>query len=181
MSDVKRVFKWWWAWSHDRIENWLEEMEAQGWNLFHVDCIAVRFHFTKGKSRRMRYCTDYQPKIDPEYKNVFFDAGWELVYSENGWYIWRMEYQGTRPEAYSDVDSLIERNKRFIWIISMLCIVVPLQLIMSTIAVNDSHRLPDLIRFRYGAMAALIAFEGYMLIKFLQFDKALKRKKQLKK
>lgn len=36
MSEVKRVIKWWWAWSHEMIENWLEDMEAQGWNLYHV-------------------------------------------------------------------------------------------------------------------------------------------------
>lgn len=182
MREVKRVIKWWWACSQETVENWLEGMEARGWNLLQVDWLALRFHFMRGKPRQMRYCTDYQPKKDPEYRNVFQDAGWELVYStDKGWYIWRIPYEGARPEAYNDIDSLIERNKRFIWFAAILSVIVPLQFLMSTIAVNESHRLPDLITFRYSGLVLLIVFGGYILARLIGYDNALKNKKQLKK
>src|SRR5690606_33851686 len=54
------------------------------------------------------------------YTGLLKDAGWELMCSSAGWLIWRMPYEGLRPELYSDLDSLIERNNRIITVFGIL-------------------------------------------------------------
>lgn len=119
---TKSVTKWWWPWDLEGMEKWLEEMEAKGWFLLRVNSIASRFHFQESIPRRVRYCVDYQFKIKfgSEYMKLFEDAGWELVYLASGWYIWRKEYEGERPEIYTDVDSLMRRNRRLIAIFAFI-------------------------------------------------------------
>ncbi|NRF90914.1 DUF2812 domain-containing protein [Paenibacillus frigoriresistens] len=36
MNEIKKVFKWWSASQSEKIEYWLEDMEAQGWHLLRV-------------------------------------------------------------------------------------------------------------------------------------------------
>ena len=50
MEKIKNVWHWWWGWNTEKVENWLEEMEKNGWNLTKVDFFQVRFSFKKGKS-----------------------------------------------------------------------------------------------------------------------------------
>ncbi|WP_042164428.1 DUF2812 domain-containing protein [Paenibacillus gorillae] len=126
MSELKSQFKWWGGWEPDKIESWLEQREADGWQLVKVKGNGVRFQFQKGEPRKIRYCVDYQNKIDQAYISLFEEAGWELMYkgATNGWFIWRMAYEGDqRPEIYSDIDSLIERNKRFSTTLTVLLII----------------------------------------------------------
>ena len=49
MKEVKTVWHWWWGWNIEKVENWLEEMEKNGWNLIKVDFTKMRFKFKKGK------------------------------------------------------------------------------------------------------------------------------------
>jgi len=120
MINEKRVTKWWVSWEPEKIENWLEQEEAAGWHLQKVRRNVVRFHFQKGAPRKLRYCLDYQSDRDPSYKALFEEAGWEFVYSGGGWYIWRMPYDEVRPEIYSDLDSLIARNKRVLSVLTVV-------------------------------------------------------------
>jgi hypothetical protein len=111
MSKDKQVIKWWSSWNLEKIEKWLEQMESEGWQLTNISWKSLRFHFERGEPRKIRYGVDYQNKQDPNYVQLFEEAGWESVYSDSGWYIWRMPYTATRPEIYSDLDSLIAHNK----------------------------------------------------------------------
>ncbi|GGG76237.1 DUF2812 domain-containing protein [Paenibacillus radicis (ex Gao et al. 2016)] len=113
MREQKSEFKWWSNWAPEKLERWMEQKEATGWHLVRVSGNAIRFHYQKGEPRKMRYCVDYQNKVDGGYVSLFEEAGWTLVYKATGWYIWGMAYEGDqRPEIYTDSDSLIERNKR---------------------------------------------------------------------
>ena len=114
MNETKKVFKWWDGSQSETISAWLEDMEAQGWHLLRVNWNGLRFHFEKGAPRKMSYCVDFQPKADPTYKVLFKDTGWENIYSCIGWYIWRQPFTDTKPEIFTDIDSMIERNKRLI-------------------------------------------------------------------
>lgn len=103
----------WWGWNPEKVENWLEEMEMKGWNLYKVGVLGLRFIFKKGKSARVRYCADYQSSlVGDQYFNIFKDDGWELAWEGTGWYIWKKLYAEERPSIYTDISSLIERNNR---------------------------------------------------------------------
>lgn len=120
MTMTKKVFKWWDSSQSEKITAWLEDMEAQGWHLLHVNWNGLRFHFQKGAPRKMSYCVDYQTKIDKNYVGIFNDTGWDKIYSGAGWYIWRQSYQLVKPEIFTDIDSMIERNKRLIGVFTAI-------------------------------------------------------------
>jgi len=115
MNETKKVFKWWWGWNPEKIEKWLEEQELNGWNLEKTDDFGIRFWFRKGQSQKMAYRIDFQPKIREEYRQLFSDAGWQLVKRTNGgWYFWRQPYDEVKPEIFTDPESLIDRNRRLL-------------------------------------------------------------------
>jgi hypothetical protein len=111
---MKRVFKWWWAWNYEEIEDWLENMEAEGLRLVETRFSGVDFYFEKCTPTKARYCIDYQDKITPDYMTIIDDDGWKLYKVGAGWYILRKEYEHERPEFYTDFDGLIIRNKKLL-------------------------------------------------------------------
>ncbi len=107
-----KVFKWWWAWNFEEVEDWLERMEAGGLRLVETKFNGVYFCFEKCTPTKARYCIDYQNKLTPEYITIINDDGWKLHQIGMGWYCLRKEYQEEeRPELYTDFEGLIARNK----------------------------------------------------------------------
>ncbi len=93
-------------------EEWLETFEAEGWHLEKVSFAGYRHRFSRRSTCKVAYCYDYQDRKDASYLSLFQDAGWELVFKSCGFYLWRMEYEGERPEAFTDPESLGSRLKR---------------------------------------------------------------------
>lgn len=126
MTSNRRRTRWffWFGWSPERLERWLEESAMQGWHLIGADRFLNRFHFERGPSKRVRYAIDYQhTEPSDEYWTLFEDAGWQRVVEGLGYYIWRTEYEGAEPpEIFSDLDSLIQRNLRIMWILVVLLV-----------------------------------------------------------
>lgn len=110
MSETKKVFRWWWPWQTDKIENMLEDMAAQGWMLVYVRNACTNFVFEKRLPAKVRFCLDYQEKEKPEYLTLLADAGWKMEYRSSGWYIWSKSYDDVKPDLFTDIDSLIRRN-----------------------------------------------------------------------
>ena len=172
MKEVKKIYKWWWGWNPDKIEHWLESMEANGWHLFHADMGAVRFHFEKHEPGQVRYCVDYQDKITPEYRSLFEDAGWELVYTGLGWYIWRMAYDAERPEIYTDSDSLISRNNR---LMGVLGATVAMQLPLYFVLIGGTYLArPFTAAFGVFFIVEAVLFV-YGLLKILKYNEKMKK------
>lgn len=115
-----KIFKWWWAWKFEEVEDWLERMEASGLRLVGTR-LQVFFNFEKCIPTKARYCIDYQTKLTPEYLTIISDDGWKLYQVGMGWYILRKEYQEERPELYTDFEALIARNKTLLAII-LICL-----------------------------------------------------------
>lgn len=106
-----KVFKWWWAWDYEKIEDWLEKMEAGGLRLIHTEWNGLYFYFEKCTPKKARYCIDYQSRLTPEYMTIIYDDNWKLYQIGMGWYILRKEYEAERPNLYNDFSSLIARNR----------------------------------------------------------------------
>lgn len=175
MSITKSVTKWWWGWDPEKIEDWLEQMEKEGWHLYNATGIGIRFHFVKEESRQVRYCADYQSNIGPQYKQIFQGAGWVLVYSSIGWYIWRMEYEGERPNIYTDIDSMVDRNKRLITILGIIVVIEG----FAISAIGVTHESLSSLSPIIAMYAILFGFIGYGIYKLQAYSKRLKAKKQL--
>ena len=68
--------------------------------------------FRRGKPKKYRFV--YDPQVSPrkEYIATYEQFGWEYLGRMASAHIWRMEYEGERPEAFSEAESLVKRNRR---------------------------------------------------------------------
>lgn len=114
------IVKWKFAWhySPDKLEQWLEQMERKGYNLQRIGKLGVSFHFSRGSSRTVKYCADYQNSTNQSYFMAHREAGWKLVFASPGslvrWSLWAQEYspQDHPPRFYSDKSSLLQHARR---------------------------------------------------------------------
>lgn len=98
-------------------EEWLEKYESKGW---HLESYNGFLHYlVKGKPRKFKYCYDYQVKMKQDYEAIFLDSGWEFINHIGAAYLWRIEYEGEKPEAFSDVESALVRNKKFLTLLGL--------------------------------------------------------------
>jgi len=126
-----------WQFAPDKLEQWLEEMERQGYNLFRIDWGGIRFSFTRGRQRQVKYCVDFQRGVDKKYYDIHQEAGWEPVYLKRSrllgesWTIWAKEYtgDGEPPSLYSDSHNTIKHARRVA--IYHSCFFIPLGIILS--------------------------------------------------
>ena len=124
--ETKCVLKWWWGWNPEKIERYIEKMALQGWRLTGVSGFLVMLHFSRSDSEQIRVCVDYQPRVGADYVALFEDAGWECLGQSAGWYMWRKSYEGDRPEIYSDIGSLLGRNRRIaVTLLAVLALQIP--------------------------------------------------------
>jgi hypothetical protein len=114
---VKKVLKLWCGWNPSRIEKYLEAMAASGWRLATVEFAQMILGFIPDKPTKTSYCVDFNNKPSAEYLMMIVDDGWELVNKSAGWILWRKNYEGSRPEIYTDNQSLIDRNKRLLLVL----------------------------------------------------------------
>ncbi|RTR35393.1 DUF2812 domain-containing protein [Robertmurraya yapensis] len=97
-----------WMYSPDRLEEWLENMERYGYNLYRVSRTGTAFYFIMGTPRNVSYCADYQNISNESYFDMHREAGWKSVFisysSLQKWTIWSREFsqEEERPKIYSD-------------------------------------------------------------------------------
>lgn len=169
MKEVKTVWYKWTGWNLEKSENWLEEMEQNGWNLIKAD-LPMRFKFERGKSRKIRYCFDYHDNAENDYFEIFKEDGWELVdYNNPGWYIWRKSYEDERPKIYTDTKSLVERNNRQIRNIIIAAFISIFFLFLVLIGNFDGTKLISVL-----LIISLILY-GYLIVQILRYNKELKQ------
>lgn len=170
MKDDKVVWRWWWGWNTEKVENWLEEMEQKGWNLIKVDFAQIRFSFKTGESRKMRYCFDYPTYAKDNYFEIFKEDGWESMDNKMGpWFIWRKPYENERPSIYTDTKSLIEKNNRQIRTVIFGVFVTLFLLSLVFISNFDSTKLISAL------LILSIVFYGYIIVQLRQNNKKLKQ------
>lgn len=170
MKEIKTIWHLWWGWNPEKIENWLEEMEDEGWNLIKVDFNHMRFKFEKGESRKVRYCVDYQNNVEDNYFELFKEDNWELVDNiATPWYIWRKSYKNERPNIYTDTKSLIERNNRLLKTVGL---VLPSQFFMIYLALENPSGKIELFFGLFGLI--MIVFFGYVIVQLYRYNKNLK-------
>jgi hypothetical protein len=169
MNDIKTAWQWWWGWNPEKIENWLEEKEKDGWHLVKVGFGYIQFKFEKGESRKMRYCVDYQINVQDNYFELFKEDNWELVDDKIvPWYIWRKPYEDERPNIYTDTKSLIERNNRQLMTVGIL---VPVEIFIFYSAFESGSGRIWLLALLF----MLIVFLGYVTVQLYRYNKKLEK------
>jgi len=171
---IRKVFKIWWGWNTNRIEKFLEKMAADGWKLETVGFAQMLFGFVKDEPRKTSYCIDYNNSPSAEYLAMLEDDGWKLVDKTAGWLMWRKNYEGSRPEIYTDNQSLIDRNKR---LLVVLMIAAMLQIpLLSMIFIDGDYNDHLIVTIMIFALyLPSIAFLLFGIIRIFMANRRLKQ------
>jgi hypothetical protein len=94
------------------LENWLEQMADKGWHLDKIgQWSSILMVFRRGEPGKYRFVYDPQVSHRPEYIQTYEQFGWEFLGRMASAHIWRMKYRDERPDAFSDPESLVKRNR----------------------------------------------------------------------
>jgi hypothetical protein len=94
-------------------ENWLERMASKGWHIDHFrQWNSIIMTLRRDEPKKYRFV--YDPQVSPrkEYILTYEQFGWKYLGRMASAHFWRMEYEGKRPEAFSDQESIVRRNRR---------------------------------------------------------------------
>ena len=141
-------------WQDQKEEAWLRQMAQQGWHLSSVAPLV--YTFVRGDPRDEVYRLDYVvSKADyEEYKQLFQDAGWELVGEMMGWQYFRKPASADGPkEIYTDAESKVERYRR---VLAYLIIFLPIYVLFLT------RGMPGPITL---AMALIVILWAYSIVR----------------
>lgn len=109
---------------------------------------------------RVRYFIDYRDQVNPDYISIYEDAGWELVYRATGWLIWRMPYEGERPEMYTDTASIISHNQRMMTtlLIALFCQLPLLSHVFHSFRIVGPFSVPNVLWDLYAALMGFVLY-----------------------
>ena len=118
---IKRKWNIFWAWEHEEEEQWLTDMEADGW---HFKKFRLFFYeFEKGEPNSYQYKLELLPHLpshaeSAKYIEFMEDMGVEMVDSYMRWAYFRKPYDPSLPEdeyeIFTDRSSLQEMNNRWV-------------------------------------------------------------------
>ncbi|OIJ20117.1 hypothetical protein BKP45_10025 [Anaerobacillus alkalidiazotrophicus] len=137
---IVRKWKLNWMIAPDKLEEWLEKMESQGYNLYRVARPGTIFYFIREQKRNISYCTEYQNIAKESSFNMHKENGWKHVYSSSStlqkWTIWSKEYEvaEVKPRIYTDKITSIKAARRIATSYSLLFI--PIILLYSYMLTN---------------------------------------------
>lgn len=148
-------------------EDWFEQMASEGWHINEIkqwDSVYMRFH--RGIPKKYRFV--YDPQVSPrkDYIPFYEQFGWEHLGCMASAHIWRMVYDGERPQAFSDQDGLADRNRRnltaasvsfFIFVAAVLALSLSVRFASDSLSVGDRNQLIYAAIF-FGLIALGIGF-----------------------
>lgn len=142
------------------FEFWLEKLASQGWNIDRIgQWSSIRLQFTKTSPKKYRYVYDIQTNPKNDYQATYEQFGWEFVGVMASCHLWRMEYSGERPEAFSDQKSIVYRNNQvvravsvsmFLFLAAFIITAVSLLLSYQSMAASDIIQLIIFMLFSGG-------------------------------
>jgi hypothetical protein len=179
-ANLTNKFKWFWAWQDDKEEEWLGEMSRQGLHLQHPGAFG-QYSFKQGEPREFAYRLDFvaNAKKNPDYYQLFRDAGWEHVGELGGWQYWRKEVvDGKVPEIFTDNASKIQKYQR---LIGFMVIFIPIYVFFlvshnNRISMQGSGLFGILYEILFFVFFVIMMIFVFAMLKIMQRISALKRK-----
>ncbi len=115
----------WWVWAHEKEEQYLDHLSAQGIHLEKPGWIAPVFR--RDPQTRYVYRLDYQPTLkerQAEYLALFEQAGWEYQGRIQGWWYFRTPWSSAGvADIYTDSRSIRELYRRIRRVIGLVLLV----------------------------------------------------------
>ena len=104
MESSKTIKKWFWVWSFEKEEDWLNEMAMNGWVLDHVGWCT--YYFTRCEPGTYSIRLEMHPQ-DDEYVSFMEESGAEYVDRMIMWIYFRKKTADGPFDLFSDIDSRI--------------------------------------------------------------------------
>jgi hypothetical protein len=84
LKGTKKIFKLFFVYDYDRLEQWLRKMANDGWIFERANYFGV-YTFRKATSSDIIYKVDYNKNIKDlyDYYNIFKESGWQVVHEGN--------------------------------------------------------------------------------------------------
>lgn len=157
-------------------ENWLEQMAAAGWHIDHIgQWSSMWLSFQRGEPKKLRFVYDLQFSLRKEYIATYEQFGWEYLGRMASAHIWRMEYEGERPQAFSDREGLVERNRRnviavsvsfFLFLVAVIAIGLALGFASETLSAGDRTQLV-IAEIFFGVISLALGYIMFLMWKNL--------------
>ncbi len=109
MGDRKTVRKWFWVWSFEKEEEWLNEMAMNGWVLQGVGLCTYRFERCEPGEYSVRL--EMHP-YDEAYISFMRQTGAEYIGRMAMWIYFRKETADGPFDLFSDIDSRISHRHK---------------------------------------------------------------------
>lgn len=131
--------------------------------------------FQRGKPKKYRFVYDPQVAPRPEYIATYEQFGWEYLGRMASAHFWRMEYEGKRPQAFSDLEGLVDRNRRnaiavsvsfFIFLAGVTAITLALGFASDSLSAGDRIQLIIADMF-FGMITLALGYIMYLMWKNL--------------
>ncbi len=127
MTEHKTVFRWWWAWSFDKEEQWLNDMAMEGWALDSV--VFCIFGFSRCEPGEYTVRLEMRPD-NSGYLQLMRDIGAEYIGRCMQWIYFRRKSELGAFDIFSDLDSRIAHLER---IAAMLRVIGVANIIIGTV------------------------------------------------
>lgn len=150
-------------------EKWLEDLALQGWNIDKIgQWSSIRMVFKHTTPKRYRYVFDMQAAPKKDYKATYEQFGWEFVGQMASAFIWRKEYDGDKPESFSDAESVIKRNTNVMYAVMVsfiLFLITSVVLTVSFVLFFSTLNLSDILQFIFGCTLSYLftIYLGYVI------------------
>lgn len=131
MSETKRIFRWWWVWSFEREEAWLNSMALEGWTLERVFLCFYWFVRTEPGAYTIRL-EMHEP--EEAYLTFMKETGAAYVGRVFQWIYFRKKVEYGPFDLFSDIDSRMEHLKR---IARMLLILTLANLVIGVVNLSN--------------------------------------------
>ncbi len=109
MEKSKTIRKWFWVWSFDKEEEWLNEMAMSGWVLESVSF--VDYHFVRCEPGEYTVRLEMH-EYDEAYISFMRDTGAEYIGRVMAWIFFRKKTSEGPFDLFSDIDSRISHLDR---------------------------------------------------------------------
>ncbi|WP_082903236.1 DUF2812 domain-containing protein [Christensenella timonensis] len=137
MKNKNTMAQWWLPYKYAApvdFENHMEKMAAEGWNVDRIkQSDSFRMVFKKTEPKQYRYVVDLHALHPKDYIRTYEEFGWELVGRMASLFVWRKEYTGQRPEAFTDAASRERRSGNILLVFK--CLIVLMVAAITAIAV----------------------------------------------
>jgi len=119
----RTIWKWFWVWSYDKEEKWLNDMSAIGLQLCYVGY--CRYVFDEGEPDEYTYRLEFLEKHPYNAESLRYikfleETGVEYIGSVFRWVYFRKKADDAGFDIYSDIESRIKHLKRLLLLIGSI-------------------------------------------------------------